>query len=114
MELLNYILLYSSGLLFCSGLIIIWNFSSISIHLLSWIYKNQSIITIDELAEAISEKNPKISELLFCPLCLGFWVSVATSTLIFYLNNISYWFIPIASFSWPLFILLIYKHIEKS
>lgn len=110
----EYIYLYVTGLLFCSGVITIWNFSFISIHLLSWLYKDKSIITIDELAEAISEKNPKISELIFCPLCLGFWLSLSTATLIFYLNKLSLWFIPVCAFSWPIFILLLYKHIEKS
>jgi len=104
---------YISGLLFCTGIITIWNFSSISMHALSWIYKDKFIVTIDDLFEAISEKHPNIAELLFCPMCLGFWVSLATSILIQQLNNTSIWFIPVAAFSWPLFIFITYKILDK-
>ena len=111
---MNLALLYISGMLTASGIIIIWNFSFISIHLLSWMYKDADIITVDDLAEAIAEKHPNISELLFCPICLGFWVSLAISSLMFYINSTSPWFIPICAFSWPLFIFLFYKYIEKT
>lgn len=114
MDYLNYSFLYVIGLFFVCGIIVIWNFSFISVHLLSWIYKEKIIITVDDLAEAISENHPKISELIFCPLCLGFWLSVATSFLIYYVNNLSLFFIPVCAFSWPTFTLLLYKHIEKS
>lgn len=114
MDLTNLIILYVIGMLASSGFIIIWNFSFISIHLLSWIYKDKDIVTVDDLAEAIAEKHPTLSELLFCPVCLGFWVSLLVSSLMFYLNNTSAWFIPLCGFSWPLFIFLFYKHIEKS
>lgn len=104
---------YITGLLFTSGVIIIWNFSSISIHLLSWLYKDKFIVTIDDLFDAISEKHPNIAELLFCPMCLGFWLSLATSAVIFKVNQTSPWFIPVSAFSWPLFIFITYKLLDK-
>ena len=110
----NTVLLYVIGMLVSSGIIIIWNFSFISVHLIGWIFKNKDIVTVDDLAEAISENHPNLSELLFCPVCLGFWLSIGISTLICQINQTSYWFIPACAFSWPLFIFLFYKHIEKS
>ena len=91
----------------------IWNFSSISIHFLSWIYKDKFIVTIDDLFDAISEKHPNIAELLFCPMCLGFWVSLATSFAIYRINDTSIWFIPVSAFSWPLIMLIIYNILHK-
>lgn len=107
------ILLYIMGMLVSSGAITIWNFSFISVHLLSWIYKDKDIVTVDDLAEAIAEKHPNLSELLFCPICLGFWLSLAVASIIFLQCQTSPWFIPVCGFSWPLFIFLFYKHIEK-
>jgi len=109
----EYILYYIAGALTSSGLIIIWNFSTIAIHLLSWMYKDLDIVTVDDLADAISEKHPNISELLFCPICLGFWVSLIVSSLFYYINSLSYWFIPLCGFSWPLLIFMFYKHLDK-
>lgn len=107
------ILYYIAGMLTSSGVIIIWNFSTIAIHLLSWMYKNKTITTVDDLADAIAEKHPNISELLFCPICLGFWVSLAVAASFYYVNNLSYWFIPICGFSWPLFIFTAYKYLDE-
>lgn len=100
------------GALISSGIIILWNFSYISVHLLSRFYKDRDIDGIEELADAIAEKHPTLSELLFCPLCLGFWVSIGAATAITLLNELSYWFIPCSGFSWPLFIFLFYKHFD--
>ena len=107
------VLYYITGLLTASGIIIIWNFSTISIHFLSWMYKDRKIITVEDLGDAIAEKHPNIAELLYCPLCLGFWVSMALASAFWYLNDLSPWFIPICGFSWPLFIFLFYKHLDK-
>jgi hypothetical protein len=103
------IIYYIFGALTSAGIITIWNFSSISIHLLSWLYKDQEIETIDEMADAISDKHPNISELLYCPTCLGFWVSIITATTITLINDLSYWFIA-SSISWAVPILISYYH----
>jgi hypothetical protein len=107
------IIYYLLGALVASGLITVWNFSYISVHLLSWIYKDHEIDSVEDLADAIGEKHPTLSELLFCPICLGFWVSLSIATIITLLNNFSYWFIPSAGFSWPVFILFFYKYFSK-
>jgi len=103
------IIYYIFGGLTSAGIITIWNFSSISIHLLSWIYKDQDIDTIDEMADAISDKHPNISELLYCPTCLGFWVSILVATAITLINNLTYWFIS-SAISWSLIILISYYY----
>ena len=107
------IIMYLAGMLTASGAIIIWNFSYISLHFLSFLFKDKDLVTVDDLADAIAENHPTLSELLFCPVCLGFWLSLGISSIICYLNNFNYWFIPICGFSWPLFIFLFYKHIES-
>jgi len=112
--MIELIVLYTAGMLVSSGMIIIWNFSFISVHFLGWMFKGKDIITVEDLADAIAEKNPNLSELLFCPICLGFWLSLLIAALMWYINSTSLWFIPICGFSWPLFIFLFYKHIEKS
>lgn len=112
MEFYKEILFFICGGLVSSGIITIWNFSYISIHTLGWLYKNENFDQIDDLALRIAQKHPKISELLFCPLCLGFWVSIATAIIITYFNNFNYWFIPICAFSWPIFIFYFYKKFE--
>lgn len=103
------IIYYIFGALTSAGIITIWNFSSISIHLLSWIYKDQDIDTIDEMADAISDKHPKISELLYCPTCLGFWISASVATAITLVNGLTYWFIS-SAISWSVIILISYYH----
>jgi hypothetical protein len=112
--MIELILFYITGMLVSSGIIVIWNFSSISIHLLGWIYKDVAIITLDDLADAIAEKHANISELLYCPICLGFWISVGTSSAFYYINSLNLWFIPISSFSWPLFIFMFYKLLNNN
>lgn len=106
------ILFFIMGGLLSSGIITIWNFSFISIHAIGWIYKDENFDTIDDLALRISQKHPKLSELLFCPLCLGFWLSIFLSILITYLNDFSLWYIPICAFSWPVFIFYFFKKFE--
>ena len=108
------IIYYLLGALVASGAIVVWNFSYISLHFLSWIYKDKEIDSIEDLADAIGEKHETLSELLFCPLCLGFWVSLTIASTMAVLNNFSYWFIPCCGFSWPLFIFFFYKYFDKN
>lgn len=107
------IMLYLIGGLICSGIIIIWNFSYISIHLLGRFYKNKEIDSVDDLADCIAEKHPTFSEFIFCPLCVGFWLCAVVASLIFYLNNLSVWFIPACAFSWPLMIFFFFKYFDN-
>ena len=111
--MIDLIFYYLTGAMMVSGIIIIWNFSTISIHALSWLYKDREIITIDDMADAIAEKHPNISELLYCPLCLGFWVSLISACAIYYINSLTYWFIPVCAFSWPLIIFIFYKILDS-
>lgn len=104
---------YTAGMLVSSGIIIIWNFSTISIHALGWIYKDRDITTIYDLGDAIAEKHPNISELLYCPICLGFWTSIITASVFCYVNSLTYFFIPVCGFSWPLFIYLFYNYFNN-
>jgi len=106
------IIFFIVGGLMSSGIITIWNFSYISIHLIGWIYKEEHFDEIDDLAFRISQKHPKLSELLFCPLCLGFWVSLTIAISITYIHSFSYWYVPICAASWPILIFYFYKKFE--
>ena len=107
------IVLYIIGGLVSSGIIIIWNFSYISIHLLGGFFKGRDIEDVDQLASCIAEKYPTLSEFLFCPLCLGFWVSILIACLMVDVNNLNPWFIPSCGFSWPLMIFFFFKYFDE-
>lgn len=113
MELYKEIIFFILGGLMTSGLITIWNFSFISIHLLGVFFPNEEFDDIDDLALRIAQKYPKISELLFCPLCLGFWISIAVSAALTFLNNFNPMYIICCALSWPVFIFYFYKKFES-
>lgn len=107
------IIYYILGALISSCIIIIWNFSGISIHLFSRFYKDQEIITVIDMGDAIAEKHPTLSEFLYCPLCLGFWVSAGVAALFYYFNSLNLLFIPCCAFSWPLIIFIFFKTLDQ-
>jgi len=107
------IVFFILGGLMASGIITIWNFSFISIHLIGLFYPNEDFDDIDELALRIAQKHPKFSELLFCPLCLGFWVSIIVSSAITYFQNFNPLYILCCICSWPILIYYFYHKFEK-
>lgn len=111
--MIDLVIYYILGSLISSCIIIIWNFSGISIHLLSRFYKDKIIVTVLDMGDAIAEKHPTISELLYCPLCLGFWVSGLIASLFYYFNNLNWLFIPCCAFSWPLIIFIFFKLLDE-
>ena len=58
-------------------------------------------------------QNKFFSELLTCPLCLGTWIAAMVATIIIILNGLTWWFLPVALFSWPLIAFFIYKAAQK-
>lgn len=113
------IILYFIGAAISCCLINIWLFTNIALHIGSFlrlIKKEDEIDSRFDLQLWIENKSAILGELLHCPFCLGFWVSLAVSYIIFYLNNLSLWFILSSAFSWPLLIYFTYglcKYISK-
>jgi len=103
---MDLVILYIFGALISTGIMVIWNYTFIRIHLFGWIFKDKDIVTIEEFDDEVEERSPKLAELISCPLCLGFWVSVLVATTITLINQIHTGFIVGSAFSWPTLILL--------
>jgi hypothetical protein len=112
----EYIIFYTLGALISSSWICTWFFSNLPVHLFTWcglLKKKDEVFTWEEWSEWFYNKNHFFGEMTSCPLCFGFWVSVAVASLITYLNNFPYLFIAAAAFSWPLFIYIFYTLLNK-
>lgn len=110
----NLIILYLFGALISTGILVIWNYTFIRLHLFKRFLRNKEVETIEEFDDAVAnEISPNLSELISCPLCLGFWTSLLVSLMIYWLNNLSIGFVVGSSFSWPLFILLFHYFFDK-
>ena len=104
------ILLYFAGAGITSGFLVIWFETTIVVHISKLLRISQNdIFTFDEWSDDLLIRSPFFGELLSCPLCLGFWVSLFVSVCTQQVNEFSYWFIPICIFSWPVFIFSIFK-----
>lgn len=106
------IVYYALGALISCGWITIWFNTLIALHffqILGLIKKSDEIFTWEDWELWLEEKNAFFGELLTCPLCFGFWVSILVASVITYVNELTYYFIPSAAFSWPLFIFIFYK-----
>lgn len=110
----NLVILYIFGALISTGVVVIWNYTFIRIHLLGWLFPDTDLETIEDFDDAVGENHPKIAELISCPLCLGFWVSAWVALLIASSNELTFGFIIGSAFSWPLFILLSHYFFDKN
>jgi hypothetical protein len=109
------ILYYVLGALMACGTLTIWFNTHLPLHLFKAILilkEEDEVFTWDDWQLWLEEKNAFFGELLGCPLCSGFWVSVAISTAFMLIHELSPLFIPACALSWPLFIFFTYKHLS--
>ena len=73
------------------------------------------MLEIDEIPQTwedwetlVYTQNKFFSELLSCPLCLGTWFAAITAIILILVNGLTWWFLPAAIFSWPLFAFLLH------
>ena len=106
--------LYILGALVNSWFICTWFFTSLPLHLFKpFIDKDLEIYSWEDWNNWLMLKNDFIAELLGCPLCLGFWSSLAIASLIVNINGLDYKFILAGWFTWPLIAFILYKKLEK-
>ena len=106
----EYLLHYLYGVGITSGFLVIWFETTIVVHISKLLkISKDDIFTFDDWSDDLLVRSPFFGELLSCPLCLGFWASLFVSICIQQVNELSYWFIPICIFSWPVFIFSIFK-----
>ena len=113
----EYIIYYILGSLICCGWITIWFNTLIGLHLFQFfgfVKKEDELFTWEDWELWLEGKSSFFGELLTCPLCFGFWVSVFVSSVITYMNDFSYSFIISCGFSWPLFIFISYKYLTDN
>ena len=106
------IVAYFLGAALTSGLMTLWFFSNLPIHLFKLmrvVKEEDDVYTWDDFQITISTKSSFWGELLSCPLCLGFWVSLAVAACIQQLCSFSIMFVPIGAFSWSTFIYFFYS-----
>ena len=103
---------YFLGCLITCSLMTTWFNTLIGVHffeLFGLIKKSDEVFTWEDFQLWLEEKSSFFGELLSCPLCLGFWVSIIISSVITYVNELTPYFILSSAFSWPLFIFAFYK-----
>jgi|TARA_R110000824_G_scaffold387111_1_gene582275 hypothetical protein len=111
------IIFYILGVFISSSWICTWFFSNFPVHLFKMtgiIRKKHEVFTWEDWSAWMSKKNEYIGELTSCPICFGFWTSAVVSTILFYINNLTPFFILASAFSWPLFIYIVYINLDKS
>ena len=109
---LNLTLIYALGALIVSGMTTLWFFSNLPIHIfkiLRLIKTDDEVYTWDEWQMWTCARSSFFGELLSCPLCLGFWLSLAVSEFLTYMQTLTPWFIPASVLSWPVFIYFFYS-----
>jgi hypothetical protein len=107
---------YILGCLISCSWITTWFNTLIGLHfcqILRLVKKDDELFTWDDWQLWLEEKSAFFGELLSCPLCFGFWVSIFVSSVITYINELNYYFILSAAFSWPLFIFISYKFLSQ-
>ena len=110
------ILPYILGAFISSSWICTWFISDLPVHLfkgLRLIKEKDEVFTWEEWSEWLSTKTEFFAALLSCPLCFGFWTSLFVSSAIWYVNDLTPYFILSSAFSWPLFIYYFYHKLSK-
>ncbi len=102
---MDLVILYIFGALISTGIMVIWNYTFIRVHIFGGLLGVKKDSTIEEFDDAVDEFNPKLAELISCPLCLGFWVSFFVASILYVVNQFHPGLIIGFALSWPLFIL---------
>ena len=130
---MNLIEAYIAGALITSCWIVIWFVTNLPLHVWSLLrlmpeedenwpdddanldleIENGVPETWEDWETLAYTQNKFFSELLTCPLCLGTWIAAMVATIIIILNGLTWWFLPVALFSWPLIAFFIYKAAQK-
>lgn len=112
------ILFYFLGALITSSVIVTWFGTTLAVHIskkLRLLNSDLDIYTWEEWSDYMLIRYPFFGELLSCPLCLGFWVSLVVATILSAINPVvGYWFIAASGFSWPLISYLAFRISLKS
>ena len=98
------------------GALTIWFNTHLPLHISKAILilkKEDEVFTWEDWQLWLEDKSLFFGELLSCPLCSGFWLSVIISGALAILNELSLLFIPACVLSWPVFILLTYKYFKN-
>ena len=108
----TYIIYYILGALMACGTLTIWFNTHLPLHIFKATFllkKEDEVFTWEDWQLWLEDKSSFFGELLSCPLCSGFWVSVIISSTLAIMNELSLFFIPASALSWPVFILFTYK-----
>lgn len=96
---------YLWGLLICANLIITFYSSSIKIkvfELFCFVFKKKhEVVTLEDFDDYVFRNWGAFGEMLTCPLCFGFWLSILISTIMQQYFNLPAHYIIFSAFSWP-------------
>lgn len=109
------ITLFILGVLISSSCIVIWFETNLAADVFKTLkISNSNIYTFDEWSNDMIARFPFFGELLSCPLCLSVWTSCTVSAILTLVNELSWWFVPACTFSWPIIIFMFYTILTES
>jgi hypothetical protein len=107
---------YLLGYLVSTTLIVAWFFTSFPLHLTRLVTFGQlehSTATWGDWLTWVRSHSATAAELLGCPICLGFWISLLVASIVARVNGLTMWFIPSAALSWPALIFGAFKLLSR-
>jgi|TARA_B110001454_G_C12694240_1_gene423606 hypothetical protein len=97
--------LYFWGLIISTNLVITFYVSTFKLKILEWVCallkKEHNVITAQDFDDYVVEKLGAFGEMLSCPLCFGFWLSLVVSTSMQQYFDLPAYYIVFSIFSWP-------------
>ena len=102
---LDFLKLYSWGLVITTNLLIVFYVSTLKIKifetLCSLIKKKHEVFTLEDFDDYAFRNWGAFGEMLGCPLCFGFWLSLIVSIAIQQYFPLPLYYVVFSALSWP-------------
>lgn len=105
--------LYIWGFLASLNWIFVWQTTTLKVHFLEiWLFlrrRKDKVYTPSDFEEYVYKNWGLLGELLTCPICFSHWIGGVFSGILSYFFGGPYWLIPIAFFTYPVWIYFILR-----
>lgn len=110
---MNYIILYTLGLLFTCNACLIWFYSPLKITLGQFLF-DKDLYTVEQFETRLLIRNAFLGKLLSCYICFSFWVSLFIGIVFALLSLVPIWFIAVTAGTYPCLCYLYKTIVDKS